>query len=297
MYSRFTLSMICFTLSSACVEVLVVDDLGPDASITNPNGINPNGIDPIPSESGFDFGMNPEPTPDIDNDSTSQVDAQLNDMMLSDMMLSDMMLNDMMLNDMMLNDMMLMVDQGVPEICDGQDNDLDGQIDENLVNACGQCPADVGEEMCDGQDNDCDQMIDEEAVCPCPTLIEQDSLYLFCATEVAWGTAFDTCAQHGFSLTSIQSAQENQTLFGQMQMSGFSDTWIGLNDLNQEGSFEWSDQSPMTYTQWGDGEPNDGRRNGEDCGIILMENRQSNWDDRPCSHQYSYICERPLMQP
>ncbi len=50
------------------------------------------------------------------------------------------------------------------EICDGQDNDCDGQIDED--NVCEHTPqCTPSDEICDGQDNDCDGQIDEDNVC------------------------------------------------------------------------------------------------------------------------------------
>ena len=49
------------------------------------------------------------------------------------------------------------------EVCDGEDNNCDGEVDEGLLNACGQC-GDVPAEMCDGVDNDCDGVVDEDFV-------------------------------------------------------------------------------------------------------------------------------------
>ncbi len=46
------------------------------------------------------------------------------------------------------------------EACNGVDDDCDGQTDEGLRNACGGCGA-PPEEICDGADNDCDGQVDE----------------------------------------------------------------------------------------------------------------------------------------
>ena len=52
------------------------------------------------------------------------------------------------------------------EVCNAEDDDCDGEIDEGTRNACGFCLGGEQAEICDGGDNNCDGQIDEGEPCP-----------------------------------------------------------------------------------------------------------------------------------
>lgn len=47
--------------------------------------------------------------------------------------------------------------------------------------------------------------------------------------------------------------------------------WIGLNDLNTQMYFEWSDGTPMTYTRQLPGEPTHETNGQQDCVIMARQ--------------------------
>ncbi|MEZ4432111.1 MAG: MopE-related protein [bacterium] len=51
------------------------------------------------------------------------------------------------------------------EVCNGRDDDCDGELDEGLINACGMCGA-PPPEACNGVDDNCDGRVDDDARCP-----------------------------------------------------------------------------------------------------------------------------------
>ena len=54
------------------------------------------------------------------------------------------------------------------EMCDYEDNDCDGEIDEGQLNVCGECGI-VPPEVCNAYDDDCDGETDEDLFQPCST--------------------------------------------------------------------------------------------------------------------------------
>lgn len=54
-------------------------------------------------------------------------------------------------------------------------------------------------------------------------------------------------------------------------LEAVDELWIGLNDLNTQMYFEWSDGTPVTYAKWLPGEPTHAINGQEDCVIMAGE--------------------------
>ena len=68
--------------------------------------------------------------------------------------------------------------------------------------------------------------------------------------------------------------------------------WIGLTDSSVEGIYKWeSDNSPVNYTHWARGEPND-FRGRQDCISVYGGRLAGFWDDDFCDSEHYYICEK-----
>lgn len=67
------------------------------------------------------------------------------------------------------------------------------------------------------------------------------------------------------------------------------DYWLGMDDLEEEGVWEWNDGSEILYENWHGGEPNDWG-SGEDCGAFWIDHH---WNDFPCWNNLGVLCEAP----
>lgn len=131
---------------------------------------------------------------------------------------------------------------------------------------------------------------ERDGICPpCAEVEEGDRKYQLCDTIRSWSEARAFCQSQGMDLLVLNSSQESTFIQSQMaQRLSITDFWLGLSDLETEGSFVWVDGSPLTSSNWSSGEPNDS--GGEDCAQIFSGGL---WNDLPCGYSLPAVCESP----
>ena len=212
------------------------------------------------------------------------------------------------------------------EICDDEDDDCDGEIDEDATDAptwyadgdddgygvagttvvacdapsghvavAGDCddgdPAvsPAASEACNAVDDDCDGAVDDPAACGCAVFERAGHVYLFCNAAQSWTGARDYCAARGYALATVDDGGENTWITD--TALGISDEpwWIGLNDRGAEGTFTWVSGTGSSYRNWASGQPNDWF--GQDCVNIERGGDRGRWGDAECSESKPFVCE------
>jgi hypothetical protein len=100
----------------------------------------------------------------------------------------------------------------------------------------------------------------------------------------SWLVARGQCEARGESLVTISTAAENAFLD-----AGFGVTfWIGANDREVEGLFEWASGEPFEFSDFLVGDP-DNLFGVQDCVEKIPSGGQ--WQDRACNVQNLFVCE------
>ncbi|XP_030792928.1 CD209 antigen-like protein 2 isoform X3 [Rhinopithecus roxellana] len=124
--------------------------------------------------------------------------------------------------------------------------------------------------------------------CPWEWTFFQGNCYFMSNSQRNWHDSITACQEVGAQLVIIKSAEEQNFL--QLQSSRSNRfTWMGLSDLNQEGTWQWVDDSPLSTSfkqYWNRGEPNN--IGEEDC----VEFNGNGWNDDKCSAAKFWICKK-----
>ena len=101
----------------------------------------------------------------------------------------------------------------------------------------------------------------------------------------SWQTARDKCLAWGGDLATVTSLEEYNLMYS--LNTAYANCWIGLNDLETEGTWVWVDGSNSTYRHWAPGQP-EGPAVNQDCGCLWSSRKI---EDCVCSETYyCYFC-------
>ena len=92
--------------------------------------------------------------------------------------------------------------------------------------------------------------------------------------------------ENGYHLLQISSNEEQQ-MIGE-NLPHLTSIWMGLNDIAQEGTWEWSNGDIISYTNWFFNEPNSFWSDEYDCSYI---NPNGDWGTSYCHYLSAYVCE------
>ncbi|XP_071511497.1 alpha-N-acetylgalactosamine-specific lectin-like [Diadema antillarum] len=134
-------------------------------------------------------------------------------------------------------------------------------------------------------------------VAECPTYYTEfnSKCYRVFGAKKTWSDASSYCRlDGGGNLVSIHSSSENDFVFDFWRTStGGNDGyyWIGMNDIDNEAWYKWSDGSSVVYQNFYMGEPNN--NGNEDCVHVYPSVKQ--WNDWKCSQELSFVCKRDTI--
>nr|XP_038042854.1 C-type lectin domain family 19 member A isoform X1 [Anas platyrhynchos] len=132
--------------------------------------------------------------------------------------------------------------------------------------------------------------------------------YRYFPINKTWAEADLYCAEFSIGirsakLASIHSWEENVFVYDLVnsRVPGIpTDIWTGLNDLRQEGNFEWTDGSSYDYNYWDGSQPDDGIHSipeEEDCVQIWYRASSAlrSWNDNACGRAFPFVCKIPSL--
>ncbi|KAM8952675.1 collectin-11 [Pelodytes ibericus] len=115
-----------------------------------------------------------------------------------------------------------------------------------------------------------------------------NKIYLLVKEEKKYVDAQAYCQGRGGTLSMPKDEATNGLIASYINQAGLTRVFIGINDLEKEGHFVYSDRSPMqTFNKWRQGEPNNAY-DEEDCAEMVTS---GGWNDVSCLITMYFICE------
>ncbi|XP_068735671.1 uncharacterized protein [Montipora capricornis] len=130
-------------------------------------------------------------------------------------------------------------------------------------------------------------------ICPDDWMYFKGYCYQKASSCDSWSNGQSRCATLGANLPSVHNQEEN--VFLQTLHNG-ENGWLGLSDINSEGTFVWSDGTRFDFHYWATNQPNNFRN--EDCVHTLgsLQAHKFKWNDVNCSSCHKYSCKKDFNE-
>eukprot|EP01083_Nonionella_stella_P216240 777523_1 len=139
---------------------------------------------------------------------------------------------------------------------------------------------------------------------PQPTHDIENAHFALSLTPRTWAESWEYCEKYYYGLAALLSENELQDAVSLLpnnpDVMAVRTAWIGLNDIKQEGVWEWVDGSECTVNNdnctelWDEGEPNNQHEQGENCGQIRWISSIPAWkiNDKMCDYPLPTLCSK-----
>ncbi|XP_069622915.1 CD209 antigen-like protein C isoform X1 [Ranitomeya imitator] len=122
--------------------------------------------------------------------------------------------------------------------------------------------------------------------CPREWKLIRSNCYFFSTNSETWERSKKICAERNGILISLKNEFEMNSLLKIIKQNNY---WLGLRRSPEDiEMWEWTDGSPLTFSAWNTGEPNNDR-DIEHCSEIIGEVQL--WNDLPCSLKRKFLCK------
>uniref|UniRef100_A0A8C0BWH6 Lymphocyte antigen 75 n=1 Tax=Buteo japonicus TaxID=224669 RepID=A0A8C0BWH6_9AVES len=120
-----------------------------------------------------------------------------------------------------------------------------------------------------------------------------ESCYQFSTqSALSWKEAYISCQRQGGDLLSIQDASELSYI---QAKDGVAEIfWIGLNQLDVSGGWQWSDHKPLNFLNWHPDMQSLSPLDGTSC--VVMNAASGQWQSYHCGTPLPYICKKSLNE-
>lgn len=108
------------------------------------------------------------------------------------------------------------------------------------------------------------------------SILRNNKEYTLYDYGLTWEEAKAFCEENGGRLLEITSEQEQQIVEELLKSGTYDFYWLGLTDVETEGTFKWESGAALSYTNWSENEPNNAGE-GEDYGTLYRSSGK--WND------------------